>query len=818
MVKSKTSVFIVFSVILLTFSCSGPESDQPMLTAELPLHLEEHLDNARIEGSEVPDNLPAPVEWRFDEPQPDWKPTRPIQPQMEAVKPVRIEDALHLPLTSRNRREGRPRLLGSIYIELPDWDLEDWAYAEVRARTQDAIRVIGLDFNYTENVPGRSVFPFYSIGDRTPLVTDGTVQTYRLSLDHPYMREWDGPWTDLGIWFNSQDNEEAVSLDILSVSVIPKDYIYAAAPLGSKSVKLGAITKNTLYTHTPGRIEYSVRVPQAGRLDVGLGVLKEDSPVTFRIVASQTSQEETTLFEESYANKRDWGNRSVDLSKMAGKNVKIALETDAEQDGTVAFWAAPTISGARMTKKPNIIFYVIDGAGADWMSVYGYNRRTTPFLEELAREGALFEHAYSTATWTKMSNPSFMTSLYYSVLGGYRSISDKIPEGVTTMSEHFGRAGYGTAVITSNPASVTMSGLERGVDTVQIIDPPVNSESSRGHHRAFWKWREEYPGEPYWIHFQTTDVHEPFRPTAPFSGLFITPEQRARYIEWDDAIQEAGGFRDPDAYVKVGTTIEQHALAQQALYDEGMAHQDCQLRRFVERLRAAGEWENTLFIVASDHGYPAASHRFNPGMAWDAPYIHPFATRVPLMFVWPARIQAGARFTDPVSMVDVLPTILELAGLPMPEVMQGQSLVPLLLGEGEWRPKPVIVDMLVVEQTSGKLVGSLEMIDGRWGASLVFNEVMPGEAPPNRSGFGDGLIGEAPFTRAEPLLIYDLWDDPLLTTPINAERPDLVEKYRTMLEEQFTANEILQEMIGSGGDVKMTSEQLERLRTLGYIR
>ena len=609
-----------------------------------------------------------------------------------------------------------------------------------------------------------------------------------------------------------------MTLDILSVSVIPKEAPYAAVPTGVMEEVRNRVYRRTLYAHAPGRLEYRVRVPEAGRLDVGLGVLRSDAPVTFRITASPAVGEAESLLEETYADQGNWGQRSVDMSHLAGQTVTLALEADAERSGAVALWAAPTISGIRMTQKPNIIFYVIDGAGADWMSVYGYNRRTTPFLEELAREGALFEHAYSNGTWTKVSTPSFMTSLLYSVLGGYRSNSDKIPEGVTTMAEHFGRAGYPTAVITSNPHAVTMSGLERGVDEVQVIDPPVNAESSQHLHRAFWEWREAYPGEPYWVHFQTTDVHEPFRPTAPFSGLFITPELRAQYIEWDEAIAKTGGFQDPAAYVQAGTTIEQHALAQQALYDEGMAHQDSQLRRFVERLRATSEWEDTLFIVASDHGYPAGSHRFNPGMAWDAPYIHPFATRIPLIFVWPGHIEPGHRFTEPVSMLDVLPTLLDLVGLQWPEVIQGQSLAPLLLGTGEWEPQPVIVDMLSVEYATGQLVGSLEVIDGRWGASLVINPITPGEAPPNRGRVGDGLMGDAPFTRAEPLVVYDLWNDPLLTTPINAERPDLVEKYRTFLEEQFKANEMLRELIGGGGTIALTPEQLERLRTLGYIQ
>jgi arylsulfatase A-like enzyme len=648
------------------------------------------------------------------------------------------------------------------------------------------------------------------------VITDGSVHTYLIRTEYTEEgKKWEGQWQQLGIWFAAS---EPASIDILSVNVIPKEAIFAEAPTGVSTEVRSNTYRRTLYIHAPGRLEYKVRVPKAGRLDVGLGVLREDVPVTFRISASLDGGEAEILLEESYAEQAHWAQRSVDLSSMSGQVVILALEADAERVGTVSLWSAPTLTGTRSIKRPNIIFYVIDGAGADWMSVYGYNRRTAPFLEELVREGVLFEHAYSNGTWTKVSNPSFMTSLLYSVLGGYRYWSDKIPEGVTTMAEHFGRSGYSTAVITSNPFAVTMSGLERGVDEVRVIKPPVNAESSQYLHRAFWEWREAYPGEPYWVHFQTTDVHEPFRPTAPFSGLFITPESRARYIEWDEAIAKSGGFQDPAAYVQAGTTIEQHALAQQALYDEGMAHQDYQLRQFVGRLRATGEWENTLFIVASDHGYPAGSHRFNPGMAWDAPFIHPFATRIPLIFVWPGHIESGLRFTEPVSMLDVLPTILDLVGLSWTEVMQGQSLAPMLLGTGEWKPRPVIVDMLSVEYETGQLVGSLEVIDGRWGASLVINPVTPGKAPPNRGRPGDGLMEDAPFTRTEPLVVYDLWNDPLLTTPINAERPDLVKKFRTLLEEQFKANEMLQEQIGDGGTVTLTPEQLRILRSLGYIK
>jgi len=806
--KTRVSVLIALFIILIGPSCSGPESDQPVLTAELPLHLEEHLDDARIEGSEVPEDLPVPVVWKFDEPQPDWKPTSPIQFQMEAVKPVRIEDALRLPLTIRNRRDIRPRLLGSIHIELPDWNLEDWAYVEVRARTQDAVRVVGLDFNYTENVPGSSVFPFYSVGDRAPLVTDGTVQTYRLSLDWPMMRKWDGPWTHLGIWFNSQDNEEAVTLDILSVKVIPKEAIYADVPVGVRTADRNGALRRTLYTHTPGRLEYRVKVPQAGRIDFGLGVIRENVPVTFRIIASQQG-EEAVLFEETYSDPKEWAQHSVDLSSFTGRTVNLVLDADARTTGTVALWAAPTVTGVRTTKSPNVIFYVIDGAAADLMSVYGYNRRTTPNLERIASEGAVFEHAYSNASWTQPSTLSFMTSLQYSVA----SLSQEegwpqAPDQALTMAQHMHRAGYQTAVLVSNNYAGRISGLDRGVDKMRDIDPEIHSISSVLMHNDFWKWREEYPAEPYWVHFQTSDIHTPWHPVAPFSGLYVSPSERQTFVKEFAKVER---MPVPEDFERTGIDRVAHFHTARGIYDEAMAHQDYQIGRLVERLKAQGEWKHTLFIVAADHSHFHAGlsllDPLPPELDEDAtefaPIISSWISHIPMIIVWPERIAAGMRFSNPVSMIDMLPTILDLLDLPMPEVMQGQSLAPLLLGKTGWEPQPVILDEVRLNRATGEPEGRIEVIDGRWGASLYVH--------PNPKG-------DYEYRRPIPLLVYDLWNDPYCLHSLHEERPDLVDKYTNFLEKQLEAHQSLAKLFSRSSKEPLTPKQLENLRSLGYIR
>jgi hypothetical protein len=372
-------------------------------------------------------------------------------------------------------------------------------------------------------------------------------------------------------------------------------------------------------------------------------------------------------------------------------------------------------------------------------------------------------------------------------------------------------------VFTSNVSAGTETGLERGVDVLRDAGVEPNSESSAALHENYWSWREAYPGEPYWVHFQTTDVHWPWRPVAPFAGLFVSPELGERYYGWERQLVEAHGrfgrVPDPAALAETGINPVVYTHARRGLYDESMARQDDQLGRLVERLKARGEWERTLLIIAADHSTHAAGLRDPLSLtAWD-PIFRSSVSRVPLLIVWPERIAGGQRFSQPVSMIDVLPTILDLADLPMPEVMQGQSLAPLLVGEDGWEPRPVILDEFWVDSETSELRGVIEVVDGRWGASLEINPDLE-----NRLHREGPAPWDRRTQRTVPLLLYDLWDDPYTQHSLHEDRPDLVEKYTKFLEAQFEAHQSLAQLFTRSDPVALTPEQLETLRSLGYIQ
>ncbi len=815
MFKPKKAMFLIQIMTIMAFGCSGPESDKPVLTAELPLHLEEHIKDARIDGA-VEEDFGAPVEWHFDMTQLDWKPIVPLHPSIKDSHVTYGGDAIRITVSKPdNYFDPRHIWLGGIFTELPKWNQDRWHSILVSARTKDDI-MLQLAFNLRKQLgtPPRRA-PLALPSDACEIVKDGAVHTYMLKVGG----FWPFPSGTLfeQLCISVLANEPA-SVDILSVKAIPKSALYAHAPVGLNTEVCSDAFRRTLFIHTPGKLEYRIKVPQAGRLDVGLGVLLEDNPVTFRIKAIPKGGKEKILLEEVCSDRHHWEQRSVNLSNLAGQTITLRLESEAERPGNVSLWAAPTLSGKSATEKPNIILYIIDGACADYMSVYGYNRRTTPNLERLAEEGAVFEHAYSNAIWTKISNPSFMTSQYNSILGGYTTDSSQVPDQAVTMAQLIHTMGYQTSVLTTNPYCGTLSGFDRGVDWLREKSMRENFTSSRELHKDFWEWRKAYPGEPYWVHFQTTDIHWPLKPAAPFAGLYLSPELRQRYYEWEGQVAKAAGVRrappvpralTSEVFKKAGINRLEYFESARSLYDEGMAHNDAQIGKLVERIKRSGEWENTLFIVTSDHGTEHGIGLFDPmPPAW-GPLFRSTRTHIPMIFIWPDHIASGLRLWQPVSLIDLLPTILDLAGIAVPEGLQGQSLAPLLRGEKGWQPRPVIIDEFYVNLKTNKVRGKIEVIDGRWGASWDIDHrsgetrsqsYMPGSPPPY------------------PVMIYDIWEDPNCLNPLNKTRPDLVKKYTEFLEAKWKEHQELAKRFSGSADTPLTPEQMRTLRSLGYIR
>jgi len=769
------------------------------LSSELPIHLEEHLDAVRVDGSAVPKDLPAPVLWQFATPQPAWKAVVPLLPSLRPATVSQQDGVLRISLTEANRvRRG---MRGGAYVDLPGWNRQDWSVLAVRARATGPAQTLTAQFNLRQHHGDRfdEYEPFLNRGEAVNLISDGAAHRYLLRADWANWWEGEPAWRQLGLTVSATGPAQ---VDILSVELVPKEARYAEKPAGVVTEARESVYRRAVYTHAPARLAAPVTIPSGGRLDFGLGVLRGDAPVSFQVKLN-----EKTVFAETYSDTSRWGQRSVDLSRWAGQTVRLVLETapgPRSRPGSVALWSTPTLSGVPPPQSPpNVILYVIDAGGAEYMSSYGYNRRTTPHLERLAQEGALFENAHSNSTWSKPSTTSFMTGLHHTVLGGYETPSDPLPARAETMAQILHRAGWQTGVFTSNSWCGTMSGLERGVDQMIESISGANSASSAELQGDFWRWREAYPGRPYWAHFQSTDVHWPWEAEPPVAGVFFPRAERAAFYEMERKLGAGSGLAGrfwglragAPAFTKAGVDREAYFDGVRGAFDEAMAFTDLQLGRLVERLKATGEWENTLLLVTADHGdWPGLGYFEAGDPAARVAYLNPYLSHVPLVISWPGHIKPGQRFREPVSLIDLLPTILDLTRQPQPAALQGQSLAPLLLGRRGWQARPVIFDEMNVDPRTHQLSGAIEMIDGRWGASL-------------------GIATDGPR-----LLLYDLWNDPLCRRSLHAERQDLVKLYSGRLERIFREHRALAKQFPRSGEGALDTRQLDTLKSLGYIR
>lgn len=147
-----------------------------------------------------------------------------------------------------------------------------------------------------------------------------------------------------------EDHLDSARIEIAPGPVPDVGGKYSEPGYGIATEAWGRNVRRVLYARVPGRIEYRVRIQAQGRLDVGLGSFDSDIPVTFKITARAGKTEAANLLVETCGPEAPRLQRSVDLSRLAGETVTLALETEAGQPGNVAFWASPTISGARATE------------------------------------------------------------------------------------------------------------------------------------------------------------------------------------------------------------------------------------------------------------------------------------------------------------------------------------------------------------------------------------------------------------------------------------------------------------------------------------
>lgn len=323
-----------------------------------------------------------------------------------------------------------------------------------------------------------------------------------------------------------------------------------------------------------------------------------------------------------------------------------------------------------------VIVFDIDTLRADGLSIYGNPRETSPRLDEFARSGARFEWAFSQAPYTLPSQTSILTSLYPWSHGVLKD-NDRLGEEAVTLAEEFLAAGWETAAFVDGGFLKAEYGLSQGFET--FVD--VNGGGVASLEEPVFAWLRGRSRRPFFLFLHTYDVHSPYAPP---------PELHRRFTE--SLAAPTPGFEPSSEVLESirashwGTEPRSLSAADiayaRALYDAEVAWVDEWFGRLLDELERAGLLDRAVVAVVSDHGEEFQEH----GSVLHEK-LYATVTRVPLLIRAPGGAK-GTVVSSVVETIDLMPTLLDLAGIEPPESLQGRTLAAAVLTGAEPPPRP----------------------------------------------------------------------------------------------------------------------------------
>jgi arylsulfatase A-like enzyme len=366
------------------------------------------------------------------------------------------------------------------------------------------------------------------------------------------------------------------------------------------------------------------------------------------------------------------------------------------------------------------------------------------------------------------------------------------------------------------PFTGKMNNMHQGYDELHelasISDSEFHSKTARHYVDRLIPWLQEHRDEPFFVFLHLFDPHSPFRPRPPYDTLWGAPDAKERLAELEAdmkklKIKTSLDNLPPKAeYIKTGHDPAELLKIYMDWYDGSIRGADAEIGRLLEALREMGLEQDTLMVWAADHGEEFWEH----GRLFHGHSVYGELNQVPMVYHWPNSpdIRKGLMVNQQVQNLDIMPTILELAGIKGPSAMQGRSLVPLLNGSGEtsWQELPAVTQAMV-----GNLDGGPPGGGGPPGANV------------EKPHFGIIDHGWKLIRKeVDPEAQQELYEHPAdylnLTNVINLDgTASRVKALSETLEGWKTKARAAQLPSDETMTQQLSSEELRRLRALGYL-
>jgi arylsulfatase A-like enzyme len=477
------------------------------------------------------------------------------------------------------------------------------------------------------------------------------------------------------------------------------------------------------------------------------------------------------------------------LDLPQANNIRLSLITEGDSEN-LAFWYNPVLF-PRGKNSINVILISVDTLRSDHLGCYGYKRETSPHIDSLADDSVMFWNVYASSPWTLPSHVSMLTALHGVHHQVYQD-DERMDPAILTLADLLRENHFFCTAFTGGGFVSSVYGFSKGFDMYQEGGGGVHRQNSAEYLSGLVaEWLEQHSKDKnFFLFLHTYQPHDPYACPEPFKDMFLSEDAK-----WGDInlMGHLGGR--PNMFKPLPEAERQNIVD---LYDGEVRYTDEGLiGPLLEKLKRLDLYDSTLIVFTSDHGEEFYDHK-----SWGHGHqLYDESLKVPLLMKFPGSRFRGSKISNIVSLVDVMPTILEELGIDCSEhSLDGKSLFPVIKGEDRedrsfWADiGDNVLDSHVPQKISTNSGYEKIILNKRYTKEgLTFFEF-----PPPETG---------------PVELYDLKNDPSEKQNIADSRVELV-------------NRLIRAIEGLYGEArkrkslkpKIDEALKEQLRALGYIK
>jgi arylsulfatase A-like enzyme len=553
-------------------------------------------------------------------------------------------------------------------------------------------------------------------------------------------------------------HESAVAIDWLSV-----------APKGMALSEPAAVAARggSLLLPSGVSLGYALKIPNAARLSANVkGAPK--SALKIRALRDDGSVQELAT---AQAGKR----LDLDLSALSGQVARLDLIAEGDLELSEARITVPEPAQASARKMRNVLVYLIDTLRADHLKAFNRDSRVrTPGLDMLVGSGAaVFTSAHTQENWTKPSVATLLSSLFP---WEHKATTTEavVPSSVQMLPEVLRERGFYTGAFIANGYVSDKFGFKQGWDTYRNYIREGRYSRAEFLAADVLEWLDKRPEKPFFLYVHAIDPHVPYKPTAEFLSVYDPePYKGVVNFQGDNELLEKikiGGIR-------LNARDKVHL---EALYDSEISYHDLHFRSILQALEKRKLSEDTMIVVVADHGEEFWDH----GSVGHGHSVYEELLRIPMVVHVPGLLKEPTSIDASAGLVDVMPTVLEALGEPLPEGLSGKSLLGELLGKERDAPRVVVSGFMDGWRTA--VIDRLKLIQ-----------------------------------RTERrVMVHDLASDPGEQTDVMSARPITTRYLRGQLGLALAASQPLQsagKKPHKGQTTTIDAETEAQLRALGYV-